>query len=105
MAVNIKHKRGDTLIWGADCASDLTGYAIKMQIRKANVATPLADLSIGAGIEITDIATGKYTIRVEANATKDWPVGQAQFDIQYTVGAVVASTETGAINVIADITQ
>ena len=105
MAVNIKHKRGDTLIWAADCASDLTGYAIKMQIRKANIAAPLADLSIGAGIVIADVATGKYTIRVEANVTKDWPVGQAQFDVQYTVGTVVASTETGTVNVVADITQ
>lgn len=103
--ITLNFKRGDTfLLQGqvtvADAAQNLTGWTVASQVR--NGAVLLTTLTVSW----VDQPQGIYRLTGLPAATSTWPVKTLACDIQYTspTGQVI-STETFAINCIADITQ
>lgn len=103
------HKRGDTLSCGcawkdnAGAAINLTGYTIASQVRATGFVDNLT-------ITVTDAVNGLFTLSATATQTSSWPITDGASsrmfcDIQFTVGAVVVSTDTFQIIVVQDITQ
>lgn len=103
----IRHKRGDALLCAADVDTDLTGYTIRMQVRVPGADTLLADLSLGAGIDIvsTSPTQSRYTLRIDGATTAAWPLGLAQFDILYTAAGLPGRTDTWLLTVIDGVTR
>lgn len=103
MTVTITHKRGDTFSRpcvrknGAGTVIDITSTTIAAKIRRAGFVATLT-------VTKTDAANGAFTIAAAAAATATWAPGLHQMDIEYTDGAVVQSTDTINVNIIADVT-
>ena len=96
----IAFKRGDTFSLQATAnGENITSWTIQSQIREPN-GTLVSELTVTK----TDAANGEYTL-THAGSTSTWPLRMLYCDIQYTVGGVVASTETFRIEVIEDITR
>ena len=101
--VTIRHKRGDTFELACSVplafGQSLTGTA--SQIRRNGEL--VNQLTVTAG---TNTPTEyKYTLSATATQTALWSTGDHLIDIQYTIGAKVASTETFAVVVVEDVTQ
>ena len=77
---------------------DLTGYEIFIDFLDPRTRKPLAEVSIGNGINLTDITNGTYT--VNAGDTTDWALGYMFVDIKYVNGGVAQMTETFYLNII-----
>lgn len=63
---------------------DLTGAAIRMQVRETkNSDVTLLDLSTaGAGVTITDGPAGKFTVRAEASQTDALSFSRGVYDLE-----------------------
>lgn len=101
----ITFKRGDTLSLiitrRDDSDNPLTGEADRLfaQIRNAN------DVLI-TNMTISETATlGDYELSVSASTTKNFPIGELYFDIEYRDTNLVWSTETYSIFVEKDVTR
>lgn len=102
----IRFKRGDTFIFYATlkntsgAAIDLTGWAIKSQVRNANDS--LMDEAV---ITVTSAVSGQYSIKI--SDTSAWVPNEIySMDIQYTDPAdSIISTETLYIAIIKDQTR
>lgn len=104
----INHKRGDTLNWECEYVDDagvavnLTTYVIKCQARdKAGVL--LFNLSVADGIVIYAPTEGKF--RITINDTSKFDITMYDIDIQYTIGAMIKSSDIFQLNVTRDITR
>lgn len=96
----ILFKRGDTFSLQATAnGEDITSWTIQSQIRDAS-GTLVSELVVTK----TDAINGEYSL-AHSGTTDAWPLKVLYCDIQYTVGGVVASTETFRIEVIEDITR
>lgn len=101
----VEHKRGDTFLYSAVLKEtktgpviDIRGWTITSMIRDLD-GLLIADLTVS----ITDGEQGEYT--VSADDTAAWPVGWAQWDIQYVDdGNVIKSTETVRVKIVQDVT-
>ena len=121
---NINHKRGDTfqlnftLTDSADAAIDLTNYDVRAMARDSDGTLRVTWDESNSGINITDAASGEFSLKSEAAyaslptgqlATEDWPVGVMNVDIEFTDTAAtpdsVSSSDTFTITVIEDITR
>jgi len=65
---------------------DLTGYDLRMQVRR-NVADlepgdPLVDLTIGEGITVTSAVGGAFTLRIAPTTTAILPIGPWVYDVE-----------------------
>lgn len=105
----IYHKKGDTLSYScswkdsAGVAINLTGYTINSQVRATSFVGTLTTT-------ITSAVNGLFTLSATATETATWPVTDGALsslfcDVQFTVGAVVVSTDTFQIIIAQDITQ
>lgn len=93
-------KRGDTFSLQATAnGEDITSWTIQSQVREAT-GTLVSELVVTK----TDAVNGEYSL-THSGATTAWPIKVLYCDIQYTVGGVIASTETLRIEVIEDITR
>lgn len=107
-APRLELKRGDTLALEAQVleaeagpACDLTGWALRAQVRSAAWG-----LLATATVTVTEAAAGRYTLMVPAATTATWAPGTATMDIEYTdPEGVVQSSETVLIYLLADVTQ
>lgn len=103
----IKHKRGDTIAWTAIYEEDgtpvnLTSHTITCQVRKRSNNDLVGTLTVTKSNQTTD--PGEYTLSQIAATVAAWPVTELVADIQYSVGGVVASSETFGITLEADVT-
>lgn len=88
----IPHIRGDTFyyIGRLPDALDLSGASVKSQIR-TNRGKHIDDLDV-------ELSPDK-TIKLRKQITKDWPIGMAELDVQFTLpGGDIIST--GIVHVI-----
>jgi hypothetical protein len=101
--VTINHKRGDTfeLSCSAPLAFGESLTATAAQIRRNGELVNQLTVTVGT----PTLTEYKYTISATAAQTALWVIGSHLVDIQYTIGAKVASTETFAVLVIEDITR
>lgn len=100
--MNIEFKRGDTLSFIVTMKDEndiaMTGLTLQSQIRRTS--GQLVDTFI-----ITETATtGDYSFVVPASRTKLFPIAGLVFDIEWTQGDIVQSSETYTITVLKDIT-
>jgi hypothetical protein len=106
---DISHKKGDTLSYACSwkdssgVAINLTGYTLACQVRATNFVDTLTTT-------VTSAVNGLFTLSATATQTATWPVTDGSLsrlfcDVQFTVGAVVVSTETFQIVIVQDITQ
>lgn len=104
MSIKINFKRGDTFKFACqlladDTAINITGFAIRSQIRNGDTLVDDLDATI------TDFVNGTYEIKKDAVDTALWPVGNFTMDIEFTDAAeAVFSTETIKIHLIKDTT-
>lgn len=94
-----KIKRGDT--FEALCQRvgvDITATTIRSQIRAGSWVQEL-------DVTKTNAATGEYTLSATAADAELWPIGLAQWDIEYTDAGNVRSTETVKLRIVEDITH
>lgn len=97
-------KRGDTFIPactyldanGAPADYVGLGITIKSQVRQPNGAL-VATLTVTPGV-----GTGEFTL--ESGSTQNWPIGRLLFDIQFSQGGHIFSTQTAALDVADDVT-
>lgn len=100
----IVHKKGDTLV--INCTyldklgipADYTALSITIssQVRKST-GQLIANLAVTPGA-----GTGEFVLRANTSA---WPLGSLCWDIQFTVGSEIFSTQTASIEMLADITH
>lgn len=101
-------KRGDTLVRRClhrDAEQEpinLTNYTIRSQIRTVDGAL-IGELGITKLDQSTH--TGQFDLTANATATKNWPVGLHQCDIQYTNAGITQSTMTFKFEIIKDVTR
>lgn len=101
----IFHKRGDTFLPTCTYLDPVTvlpaalpaGTTVKSQVRTLK-GDLVGDLAYAA---ITGV--GKFTL--ESGSTVGWPTGTLAWDIQFSQGSHVFSTQTAALELSADNTQ
>lgn len=99
------HKRGDTFLISAVVkiggeTQDITLWDIKSQLRREDDPAFLVELVI----ERIDNTQGTYMVRCDD--TTAWPIGQLQWDVQYTTDTdQVISTQTVIVDVRKDVTR
>lgn len=105
---NISVLNGDTYagcnftITVNSAALNLTGAAIKMQVRKQREEAVVLELSTGSGITITTAAEGKFKINEQVISCA---VGVYLYDIQITLsGGNIKTYIKGTFTVLGDIT-
>jgi len=98
-------KRGDTFkivgyIGSAGEKADITGYAIRSQLRtRAGGLIAALDVTI-------DLPGRTFTLGASHQSTATWPVGAAQCDVEITDSrADVRSTQTFTLSIIEGITR
>jgi len=100
----IFHKRGDTFIpactylnaSGVPTAYAGLGISIKSQVRAPD-GKLIANLTVTAGAGV-----GDFTL--ESGSTQNWPTGELRWDIQFTQGGHIFSTQSAALVVSDDVT-
>lgn len=104
---SINFKRGDTLT--IECTRrdadgtpvDLTGLTIASKVRNGGFEDTLT-------VTVVDAGAGTFTLAQTATLTALWPISaewsDMLCDVEFVDGANVVSSETFAINVLADIT-
>jgi hypothetical protein len=106
-------KRGDTLALDCAVSRDLTGWAVRAQIRAASNDRLLAECTVSVLPYDAEAGVTRYALTVAPEVTRAWPmpVGTrptypAVLDIEYTDPAgVVQSTETVALEIERDVTR
>jgi|WetSurMetagenome_2_1015567.scaffolds.fasta_scaffold72096_4 hypothetical protein len=84
-------------------ALNLTGAAIRMQVRKNRNEAAIIDLALGTGLTITDAAAGKF--RIDEQIFSGVP-GTYQYDIEIILGdGDVKTYIKGNFIIIGDITH
>lgn len=99
---SIEHKRGDTFLpscvylnsAGVPYDYTIDGITIKSQVRSPNGAL-VGDLAVTAGV-----GTGAFNL--ESGSTQNWPLGSLRWDIQFTQGSHIFSTQTAELMLVAD---
>jgi len=98
-------KRGDTFTFIVrrvdDLGNPLTGQAsnLRSQIRKND------GVLLGEFIIEETVTLGDYKFNIDASITKDFPIGNLYFDIEYTLEGVVTSSNTVTFKVEGDVTH
>lgn len=106
--IDIDAYRGDTFSRVMVINADLTGYALRMQVRATEDSTKiLSDVYTGNGITVNEITANSTTVTVSmSNAvTQKYPAGDLQYDLQTEQGGVIRTILRGAFNVTGDITR
>ena len=101
----IFHKRGDTFLPACTYLDPVTGLPAALPggtTVKSQVRTPKGDL-VGNLAYTASAGVGQFTL--ESGSTVGWPTGTLQWDIQFTQGSHVFSTQTAALELSADNTQ
>lgn len=100
-------KRGDSFEYLATIPSDypngyFVGWTVASQIRTAKYQDLVADLVCSW----VDAVTTR-TLKVSKIVTTDWPIGNAEMDVQFvrTSDQTTISTDTIEINIVKDITR
>lgn len=99
-------KRGDTFLVvctytdPTNTPIDITSIDIKSQIRNTR-GDIVSELQVIKEAQ-TGATIGKFTLR---SATDTWPIGEHQWDIQYTDSGNIQSTDTLTVIVNQDITR
>lgn len=84
---------------------DLTGYALRMQIRSAAGGILYTDLSIGSGITLVTAASGIFRVVIAAAVTAAWTFDEAKFDLKATdAGGLVSYPIEGSFFVVDPVT-
>jgi hypothetical protein len=78
-----------TITWASGTPAvpvDITGVTLHMQVRSGRslAGTVLADLSIGAGIDVTDAVNGEFAFTLSATITASLPQS-AYYDVLATM--------------------
>jgi hypothetical protein len=98
-------KQGDTLEWiiavtSNDVVLDLTGYAVRAQIRRSDVL--VASLTV----TFTNPSAGIMNLTATAAQTDAWPAGTHKCDIEFTdLTGDVFSSDTFDVIVLEDISH
>jgi len=100
----IQHKRGDTFIpactyldsTGVPAAYAGLGISIKSQVRTPD-GKLISTLVVTAGAGV-----GDFTL--DSGPTQNWPTGELRWDIQFTQGGHIFSTQSAALVVSDDVT-
>lgn len=104
----IKHKRGDTFEVLCSYTTD-DGTPINLDTEGATIASQIRtstdDLVVDLTVQISDQSTAPGEYRLRALDTSDWPVADLRWDIEYSYGGVVSSTDTVIIAVREDVTH
>ena len=101
----IFHKRGDTFLPTCTYLDPVTKLAAAMPVGttvKSQVRTMKGDL-VGELAFAAIAGLGQFTL--ESGSTVAWPTGTLAWDIQFTQGSHVFSTQTAALELSADNTQ
>lgn len=102
----MKFKRGDTFDYSgsvsmtdaAGAAIDLAGWTVASKIEFPDACTKVE-------LNAEWVGSDNDAIRIHKSETRDWPVGVADMDIQFTSAAnAVVSTETVRLEIVEDIT-
>lgn len=100
----ISVKRGDTLAFLVrrtnDDGAPRTGEASKLKSQVRN-----KDVLIGEFMITETITPGDYLFEIAAEDTAKWAVGKYNFDIQFTNGTFVQSSDTFIIIIEKDVTR
>jgi hypothetical protein len=99
-----KIKRGDTFSFTAELKDNATGAALTDAANnlKCQGRHYLSNELI-VELEITENAPGTYFFA--AGSTDEWKAMKILFDVEYTDGEIVSSSETFSVEVEADITR
>jgi hypothetical protein len=104
----IQHKRGDTfdqllLMPEADFPD---GYFLLWNVN-AQIRTPRGKLICDFVTSWADPAADTRILRLFADDTATWPLGDQEIDVQFTrqSDGLIRSTETIAIEILRDVTQ
>jgi hypothetical protein len=81
---------------------NLTGYAIRMQIRNSVNSIAVKTISIGSGIVVSSPASGVFVVSA---FVCDFEVGLYVYDIEFTVGGVVKTYIKGELNITKAVTR
>lgn len=104
MAVAFDVKRGDTLT--LNCTrTDSAGNPVSLSGSGAATMRRRNGAAISLTYTVIDAGAGTFRLSAPASATDDWALGVYLCDVEFTTGAVVASTETFLIKVVEDITN
>ena len=98
-------KRGDSLRLACTYEVDgrptaLTGTTVEAQVRRRN-----GDLIETLVVQLADQDAEPGRFDLSADPTADWPIGGALIDIKFTVGGVVARSETANLPIVERITE
>ena len=99
-------KQGDTFDYLTNIPATFAdgyfvGWQVNAQIRAATSGTLIASLDVPWVVPATT-----RTLRLYKLGTSGWPVGQAEFDIQFTrPDGYVMSTRTVSLTIVKDVTQ
>lgn len=103
--ITIPFKIGDTFtlscVYNVDGVPAALPAGVRSQLRSGNgtLVEELVFTAVNANV-------GQYTLSAPASSTAAWKTGVLYGDIQYTdAGGNVASTESYAVSVLADITH
>lgn len=106
-----RHKRGDTwrYIHVADIRNtagalvDLTGWTLLSQLRKGGSAQADGEIIATFTCSWTNVGTQEFQTLLANTAA--WPIGNAEFDVQFTSpGGEVVSWPTVTVEIVKDIT-
>ena len=100
----VYHKRGDTFLpdctyldsTGVAAAYASLGISIKSQVRTRS-GQLVSNLTVTAG-------TGIGEFILDSGATEDWPIGSLLWDVQFTQGGHIFSTQSAELVVSDDVT-
>lgn len=98
---------GERVVWkdSAGAAVDLTGYAVKMQLRSAADATVIAELTGGDGLTVTPL-DGKIEINASPAKMIDTVEGAVyKYDLQVSIGGNVRTLLRGEVWIDEEITE
>lgn len=108
MAVVIQHKRGDTFdqVMIIPEATYSNGYFLLWDVA-SQIKTARGKLVADLTTSWDDPAANTRLLRLFADPTTDWPLGDLELDVQFTrqSDSYIQSTETIVVQVLKDITQ
>ena len=100
----ISVKKGDTLAFLVrrtnDDGTPRTGEALNLKSQVRN-----KDILVGEFTVTETITPGDYLFEISADDTSKWTVGKYNFDIQFTNGTFVQSSDTFTIVIEKDVTR
>ncbi len=112
--LDLELMRGDdreirlTVSDGSGAPMDLTGAAIRLQMRAKKADDPLlAELSTADGsIEVSDPASGAAVLKFTSSVTESWGFSAAIYDCEFEFpGGIKKTLLAGKVTVTADVTR